>query len=190
MTRRTRPEVERLNAISHAVNRVSGSARDILLFVAVGMALGVAAIVYALTAGDVTMTLGGAGIGAVLGIVYVLTLSWDLAKAALVMSRRVEADGGTVGRIAPNAWITAADGWTWDSQRDYLIDVRDGRARFSQRGAAEYGYEAEAFNALLSRMVLLGLYETNNADRLDNRNGGTWTEEGRDMLRYLDNSDD
>ena len=190
MTRRqTRPERDAWEArIAFTKQGFASFTRSLLeIVIMAGIAGGLTQFI----TDDIRLVLAGAGWAAI----AVLFVSLSLAAVILLalLWREPEADsgdGGTVGRIAPNAWITAADGWTWTEQRDYLIDVRDGRARFSQRGAAEYGHEAEAFNALLSRMVLLGLYETHNADRLDNRNGGAWTEEGRDMLNYLDESDD
>ena len=160
------------------MNRVSASTRDLLLFVALLMGAGVGAILYALTE-RLTMAAGGAGIGVVIGVLYAVTLGWDLARRAI--TKQPQPEGDEWMRTAPRTLARLPDGWSRADYVYYMTAVLEGDRRPSQQHAATFGHDRDKLNALVEWLHGRGWYEYTNG--VDNRNGGEFVADDETILR-------
>lgn len=176
--RRTRAEAERLEMMVTVARRTTASVAQVLALCVGLAAAGGAALAVPFAGEDARWLYFGAGLAGLCALVLVLGIGYDLLRTALVDRRRPTADGDRLlqTREEPGhrQWRVLPEGWTRPQYVAFLRAVRGGSVSFSQRGAAEYGHDDEAFKALLRWLVDRGLYETRNEGRYDNQNGGEW----------------
>lgn len=180
--RRTRDQWAQLDAISHAVNRVSGSARDLVLLAVIVGAFGFGAVGYAVK--GALYGIGAAGMGAIFGLLLVLVAAWDLARCSITRKPPVEQGDGDDWRQTGPRTLThlpivyddqgnEVDRWTQLEFDEYLAAVFDGDAvGLNQLDAATFGHSRDKLNALVAWLAARGWYSFSNG--VDNRHGGEW----------------
>lgn len=171
MTRRTRPQAERLEAIAFSIDRASGGINTTLLIVVLAAALSGAGVGYWLR-GDLRAAAGGAGVTGFVAVVFVVAASWDLARCAITRQPEPTDDDDRFTQTGPRTLRRLPDGWTRAQYTEYMTAVLDDDddTGFNQRDAAAFGHDRAKFNALVKWMADRGWYRYSNG--VDNRNGG------------------
>ncbi len=180
MTRHTRPQAERLEAIALTVNRTGN---------AVNVTFGLYVAAYALAGAGVGYLIrdswravaGGAGIGAFVGLLLFTAAAWGIAHDALARQGGADEDEWDFARTAPGRLSRLPDGVTALALWSYLIDIASGSVTLSQRGAAAHGFSQATANAIKDWVIGLGWYTVTN----EGNAAGDWTEDGERVLSLL-----
>lgn len=196
MTRHTRPQVERMEAVSLGVQRVFNAFNWTLLIFIGSMALAGGGIGYWIE-GTERSTIGGAGWGAFVGAIFALAITWDLARRALAREGAHEparaVDIGRPVQTGERQWRIPVAPPFDDARRlricrQWLRDVHFGDATFSQdgtstqRGGCSYGLTRQEVSRLKEWAIEVATwyYWINES----NGSGG-WTARGRAAIREL-----
>lgn len=199
MTRHTRDQIERLEAISFGINRVARGLNWTLLIVVAGAALAGGSIGYWLQ-GTWRAAFGGGGWAALLAIIGLVVFTWDIVRRAIDQTQRPVDEGdvviGDLVRTGEREWRAPTEPPFRDVRRlglcwRWLRDIHYGDATFSQdgtntkRGGCSYGLTRQEVShikewAITTARWYFWINETNGS--------GDWTVRGREAIATLANA--